>query len=80
MAGRTPHSAVTRRGMPTKPIALAALGVILLGALLAYAVGASNSPGSAPDFRLPAMDGGTISLSEFRGKKNVLLYFNMGTG
>ncbi len=29
----------------------------------------------APDFSLPASDGGTVSLSQFRGKKNVVLYF-----
>lgn len=34
----------------------------------------------APDFRLPAVDGRTVSLSEYRDKKNVLLYFNMGVG
>lgn len=29
----------------------------------------------APDFKLPAQDGKKISLSEFRGKKNVILAF-----
>ena len=29
----------------------------------------------APDFTLPTIDGGTISLAEFRGKKNVVLSF-----
>ena len=29
----------------------------------------------APDFKLPAQDGKKISLSEFRGKKNVMLAF-----
>ena len=29
----------------------------------------------APDFRLPSTEGRDISLKEFRGKKNVVLYF-----
>ena len=29
----------------------------------------------APDFTLPAVSGGTVSLGEFRGKKNVVLSF-----
>lgn len=29
----------------------------------------------APDFRLPALKGGEISLSQFRGQKNVVLFF-----
>ena len=30
---------------------------------------------AAPDFRIPASDGTTISLNDFHGKKNVVLYF-----
>ena len=30
---------------------------------------------SAPDFALPAQDGSTISLSDFKGRQNVVLYF-----
>jgi len=41
---------------------------------------AGGNDTQAPDFRLPAVDGRTVSLSEYRGKKNVLLYFNMGVG
>src|SRR4051794_5645668 len=29
----------------------------------------------APDFRLPALRGGELALSDFRGKKNVVLFF-----
>jgi peroxiredoxin (alkyl hydroperoxide reductase subunit C) len=29
----------------------------------------------APDFTLPAIDGGTVSLSDYRGKRNVVLSF-----
>jgi peroxiredoxin len=34
----------------------------------------------APDFTLPSAQGGAVSLSEFVGKTNVLLYFNMAYG
>ena len=30
----------------------------------------------APDFTLPDFAGNTVSLSDFRGRKNVLLVFN----
>ena len=30
----------------------------------------------APDFTLPDLDGNPVSLSDFRGRKNVLLVFN----
>jgi thioredoxin-dependent peroxiredoxin len=29
----------------------------------------------APDFKLPALRGGEVSLSDYRGKKNVVLFF-----
>ena len=35
-----------------------------------------NAP--APDFTLPSTTGGTITLSDYWGKKNVLIYFNEG--
>ncbi len=31
---------------------------------------------TAPDFTLPDQDGSPVSLSDFRGSKNVLLVFN----
>lgn len=34
----------------------------------------------APDFALPAAGGEDVSLSDYRGKKAVLLYFSMGPG
>ena len=34
----------------------------------------------APDFTLPGVDGKLVSLSQYRGKENVLLFFHMGTG
>lgn len=32
----------------------------------------------APDFSLPDLNGKPVRLSDFRGKKNVLLVFNRG--
>jgi peroxiredoxin len=34
----------------------------------------------APGFTLPSAHGGDVSLSDFVGKKPVLLYFSMGPG
>ncbi len=36
--------------------------------------------GPAPDFTLPTVGGGDVSLASFRGKENVLLFFNEGYG
>lgn len=35
---------------------------------------------SAPAFSLPSASGGNVALSDFAGKKPVLLYFSMGPG
>ena len=32
----------------------------------------------APDFSLPSVQGGQVSLSEFQGKKNIVLIFLRG--
>jgi len=52
------------------------LGLLLCG-LLGIARGslALDVGDTAPDFTLPATTGGKISLSQFRGKKLVLLEF-----
>jgi hypothetical protein len=34
----------------------------------------------APSFTLPSASGGNVALSDFAGKKPVLLYFSMGPG
>ena len=51
--------------------------VLIVGLLLwARPVGAAVEVGSpAPAFCLPAQDGETVCLSEFTGKRNVLLLF-----
>jgi hypothetical protein len=64
------------------PFALAAL------ILLAASCGGTGAEGDAPlsegdrasDFTLPSASGGTVALSDFAGKKPVLLYFSMGPG
>jgi cytochrome oxidase Cu insertion factor (SCO1/SenC/PrrC family) len=62
---------------------LLALGVLLFGVLVIAGVATAQEverklPGvgePAPDFTLPSTTGEEISLSEFRGKKHVLLEF-----
>lgn len=34
----------------------------------------------APDFSLPASDGSTVSLADYRGRQPVLLFFHMADG
>jgi hypothetical protein len=55
------------------------LAVLLLAALAHVAdpgaAGALDVGDKAPDFKLPSTTGGPISLSDFRGKKVVLLEF-----
>lgn len=41
-------------------------------------IAASSEKALAPDFTLPSTTGGSITLSDFRDKKNVLLYFHEG--
>jgi len=55
---------------------LLVLGLLLLGLLGTVRVSSALDVGdTAPDFTLPATTGGKISLSQFRGKKLVLLEF-----
>lgn len=61
-------------------------GIIILAALIGYAISNASVTGNdapkindnAPDFTLPSVDGGTFTLSNMKGKKNVLLYFQEG--
>ena len=80
MSRRPDHVATPTRQIPVKPLLAALVGVALFGGVLAYAIANAGTYKKAADFRLPSLEGGTVSLSEFQGKKNVLLYFNMGTG
>jgi AhpC/TSA family protein len=55
---------------------LLVLGLLLFGLLGAVRVSSALDVGdTAPDFSLPATTGGKISLSQFRGKKLVLIEF-----
>jgi AhpC/TSA family protein len=55
---------------------LLVLGVLLFGLLGTVRVSSAIDVGDqAPDFSLPATTGGKISLSQFRGKKLVLIEF-----
>ena len=55
---------------------LLGLGLLFLGLLGTVRVSSALDVGdTAPDFTLPATTGGKISLSQFRGKKLVLLEF-----
>ncbi len=56
------------------------LAVIGIGLAIAFP-GNNSAPKegeSAPDFSLPSVNGETFSLSDFKGKKNVLLFFQEG--
>lgn len=66
-------------------VGLLALGLSLLATLLAAACGGKTGPSlevgdAAPEFTLTASDGSTVSLTDYIGKKAVLLYFSMGYG
>jgi hypothetical protein len=74
---------VTRHGL-----ALALAGLILLaascdgrgsGAGIEEDVPPSEGD-QAPAFSLPSVRGENVALSDFEGKKSVLLYFSMGPG
>ena len=61
-------------------------GIMLIVGLVGWALfttpnansTSANQDGKAPDFTLPVVGGGQFTLSELKGKKNVLLYFQEG--
>jgi len=55
------------------------IGVIVAIALITSQPTTSTDVRVAPDFTLPASDGSTVSLADFRGEP-VVLYFNEGAG
>lgn len=64
-------------------VAAAGAGALWLfaGSAPAPAAGFAGANGApAPAFQLPTVDGRTVSLGDFEGKRNVLLFFNMGVG
>ena len=60
----------TKRGKLLLVVLVLASASVTGGRSMALEVG-----DEAPDFTLPATTGGKITLSQFRGKKNVLLEF-----
>lgn len=64
----------------------AAVVAVIVLAIVAFgrSGGGTGSAGlvgaQATDFSLPTVGGGTFSLADYKGKKNVLLYFNEGYG
>jgi hypothetical protein len=55
---------------------LGLIGLLLAGVLIGAGMATALEVGDqAPDFTLPSTMGGEISLSQFRGKKLVLLEF-----
>jgi peroxiredoxin len=68
-------------------LVVVAVFVAAAAVLLGFSRSSSSSAGGeqvvngpAPDFTLPAAGGGNVSLSDYRGEKNVLLFFNEGYG
>jgi hypothetical protein len=57
------------------PITLLCMGILLASLTQAGVTTAIEVGDTAPDFSLPSTIGGEISLSQFRGKKLVLLEF-----
>lgn len=45
-----------------------------------YEAGKPGRSEPAPDFSLPMVGGGMFSLADYRGQKNVLLFFQEGVG
>jgi cytochrome oxidase Cu insertion factor (SCO1/SenC/PrrC family) len=77
--------------VPTRPIAVLALSLFFMSASAGAQLGPKDGPDlpptdlnrvrigqAAPDFTLEAMDGKPITLSDFRGKKSVILVFYRG--
>ncbi len=62
-----------------KKLQLALMGVVFAMSLSGQAVQPPHTTlkvgDMAPDFSLPATTGGTVRLSDFRGKSNVVLAF-----
>lgn len=59
----------------------AIIGVFWLSSPSANNAASSEKPVAgmpAPDFSLPSTDGSTVTLSSFKGKQNVLIYFSEG--
>ena len=60
-------------------VALVVVAALVTVGLLSARPATSEAGGPAPDFTLPASDGSTVSLADYRGEP-VVLYFNEGAG
>lgn len=75
----------TRRTARNRRATVLAVATLLIGIGVVAAMMASSRPSSsaqahpAPEFTLPDTTGGSVSLSDFRGR-NVVLYFSEGAG
>ena len=64
------------RGLPQSIKNLALVGMVLTSVLVTASVAPALEIGDkAPEFTLPSTTGEQISLSQFKGKKNVLVEF-----
>lgn len=89
---RAKRQAAKKRRQITLWVSLVGTAIVLVGGYLLFGLnlqkGAdtrfeAGKPGKgapAPDFSLPAVGGVTFSLAEYRGQKNVLLFFQEGVG
>ena len=87
---RAHRRATQRRFWRTVRRAGVVLGLFAVAALIILAYRTAGGGGGssseelvsrpAPDFTLPTLDGGQVTLSDFQGQKNVLLFFNEGYG
>ena len=82
-----PYRGVSSRNHSVRRAAIALAGLLLLSCQTGD--GTSTSPTStaglregqlAPSFELPSAGGGNVRLSDYRGEKQVLVYFSMGPG
>jgi peroxiredoxin Q/BCP len=61
-------------------VVVAALLVVLSRGMTHEAGTGTPLTGAAPDFTLPSVNGQPVTLSSYKGQRNVLLYFNEGYG
>ena len=87
---RAEHRAARRRFWRTARRGAIVVGLAVAAVALVFAYRTTGGGGGsshetllsnqAPDFTLPTVDGRQVKLSDFRGEKNVLLFFNEGYG
>jgi AhpC/TSA family len=63
-----------------KPYLLAVFGLLAAACVSPPPDGPLAEGSDAPSFALPSAEGTTVRLTDYLGKKPVLLYFSMGPG